>query len=141
MSFLPGNSQSGSTELTACREWIEALGQREWASGVLGPALSPKFNALRDECTHKQDHFNPSWELAQVQDHTSNLGDHDKVIIGFEITSNWNDDTNGWFMVKSGDVLDSEVQVEIQSYRSRGCDWLVEVWMMPKLRYSQKKIH
>jgi hypothetical protein len=76
--------------------------------------------------------------LAHYNERTFNLGENDKIVIGFKITSWWNDYTNGTFKIYSGNVLDSIVQVGISSYKTRGCDWNLDVWTVPKLMYAKK---
>ena len=66
------------------------------------------------------------------------MGDHDKILIGYKITSWWNDGTNGWYKLHYGDVLESEIKIEISSYKSRGCDWEIDIWMVPKTVYEKK---
>ena len=42
--------------------------------------------------------------------------------------------------MRSGNVLESEIKVEFSSYKTRGCDWRLEVWMVPKLMYEKKQV-
>lgn len=67
---------------------------------------------------------------------TINIGQHGKQVIGFRITSHRNDATNGWYKLNRGQVLGGDVEIEFPSYKTRGCDWSIEVWVVDKLVYE-----
>jgi hypothetical protein len=136
--MIPGSVLSASYQLSMyewltylCRKWVEGFNQREWAGGVLGVDNNKKYGALVGDISHKNEHHRTSsWSAV--------MGDHDKIIIGYKITSWWNDGTNGWYKLHYGNVLESEIKVEISSYKTRGCDWEVDVWMVSKTLYEKK---
>jgi hypothetical protein len=120
------------------RDWTEAFNQREWASGVLGVDNDAKYGDLRGEVSHKNEDFQTDYSFAQYSKHEFVMGDHDKTIIGYQITSGWTDGTNGWYKMHYGNVLESEIKVEVSSYKTRGCNWKIDVWMVPKNKYGRK---
>lgn len=105
---------------------------------MLGVDGNPKFRALKNEITYKREEFRSEYSVGQFNTHTFALGDHDKIIVGFQIISWWNDGTNGWFQMRDGNVLDSEIKLDVSSYRTRGCRWEVQVWMVSKLLYEKR---
>ncbi|KAI9666688.1 MAG: hypothetical protein M1821_004624 [Bathelium mastoideum] len=120
-------------------DWIEAFNQREWASGVLGVDNDKKYGVLIEEVSHKNESYRGHSWFAHSNSRNFVMGDHDKIIIGYKITSWWNDGTNGWYKLYHGNVLESEINIEISSYKSRGCHWDIDVWMVPKTIYEEKR--
>lgn len=99
----------------------------------------PKYAGIKDEVSYKKDAFRSDYKFGQYVYHNFVLGDNDKIIVGYQITSWWNDGTNGWFKMHRGNVLESEIKVETSSYKTRGCDWQVEAWMVSKLVYEKQE--
>jgi len=116
---------------------IEASHQREWSSGLLGVSGNPKYDLLKDDVTTQREQFKVDWKHGW-QDGKFLLGKSDRQIVGFQIYSYRNDTTNGWYKLHRGSILDSEVEVEFGTGFDRGCDWAVEVWMVPKIMYEVK---
>lgn len=120
------------------RNWVEASNQHEWAGGVLGVDNNEKYRVLIGDVSHRNEHYREDYWFAHYLSHEFVMGDNDKILIGYKITSWWNDDTNGWYRLDYGDVLESEIKVEVSSYKTRGCDWEMDVWMVPKTTYEKK---
>ncbi|KAL9082578.1 MAG: hypothetical protein Q9165_008851, partial [Trypethelium subeluteriae] len=119
--------------------WVEAFNQREWASGVLGVNNDKKYGGLIGDISHKNEHYQEGFWFAHYNLRELFMGDHDKMIIEYKITGWWNDETNGWYKLHYGKVLQSEIKIEFSSYKTRGCHWEIEVWMVPKTIYEKKK--
>jgi hypothetical protein len=120
------------------RNWTEASNQRDWASGVLSVDRDAKYGVLSGDVSHKNVRYQPEYHVAKNNTQNFVMGDHDKIIIGYQITSCWNDGTNGWYKMHDGNVLEFQIKVEISSYKTRGCNWEIDVWMVPKNKYERK---
>ncbi|MCJ1396857.1 hypothetical protein MMC11_000047 [Xylographa trunciseda] len=116
---------------------IEASYQREWSSGLLGVNGNRKYDLLKDDITTQREQFKVGWEHGRQRGKFL-LGRSDKQIIGFQIISHRNDNSNGSYKLHKGSILDSEMQVEFITGFSRGCDWVAEVWMVSKVTYEVK---
>ncbi|MCJ1389102.1 hypothetical protein MMC18_001956 [Xylographa bjoerkii] len=116
---------------------VEASYQHEGSSGLLDVNGNPKYDLLKDEITTQREHFRIGWKHG-CQKGIVLLGKSDKQIIGFQISSHRNDNSNGSHKLHKGSILDSEVQVEFILGFDRGCDWGVKVWVVPKVMYDVK---
>ncbi|MCJ1393278.1 hypothetical protein MMC18_006150 [Xylographa bjoerkii] len=67
--------------------WTEALYRREWPSGVVGVDNDRKYGVLSGEVSHKSEHYQESFSLAHYKAREFVVGAHDKIIIGYKITS------------------------------------------------------
>jgi hypothetical protein len=93
---------------------------------------------LSGDVSHRNERYQTEYSFAQYNTQEFAIGDHDKIIIGYKITSCWNDGTNGWYKMHHGNVLESQIKVEFSSYKTRGCNWEMDVWMVPKNMYEKK---
>ena len=104
---------------------------------MLGVSDHGKYKPLEGDITRKMQQFDAGWTVGGPEG-VFTVGDHGKQIIGFRITSGWNDGTNGCYKLHRGKVLEDEVKVEFIADGWRGCSWWVEAWMVPSILYDKK---
>lgn len=69
---------------------------------------------------------------------THTIGSHDRTIVGFKITGHRNDPYNGSFRIHQGNILDSEMKVELCSGSWAVMNWSITTWSVDKLLYGKE---
>lgn len=63
--------------------------------------------------------------------------DDNKLVVGWEVVSNWQDGTNGsWSKVSEKILLSNQAQVHVNSQFDRGCDWTVSVYYVDATEFQ-----
>lgn len=71
------------------------------------------------------------------REHTFEWEHGDRLIVGWEVVSNWHDGTNGWWRKDSATILlFHRGQVYVKSFYDRGCNWTFNVYWVDAKDYD-----
>jgi hypothetical protein len=77
--------------------------------------------------------YSDNWQIGW-REHTFEWEHGDRLIVGWEVVSNWHDGTNGWWKKNSSTILlTHRGEVYVKSLYDRGCNWSFNVsWVDAK---------
>lgn len=80
--------------------------------------------------------YSDDWQIGW-REHTFEWEHQDRLIVGWEVVSNWHDGTNGWWAKQSDSILmRHRAQVYVKSYYDRGCNWSFNVYWVDAKDYD-----
>jgi hypothetical protein len=82
--------------------------------------------------------YNPQWEACKSQVYNFQFGPDDKyLIVGWQVVSNWQDGTNGyWGQATDQILLTDNATVHVESIIGRGCDWSLIIYYVDAKDYQ-----
>ena len=100
-------------------------------SYLYGYTTYTKGDAVTINTDH--DHYADKWQIGW-REHTFDWEHGDRLIVGWEVVSNWHDGTNGFWRKNSSSILlGHRAEVYVKSAYDRGCDWSLNVsWVDAK---------
>jgi hypothetical protein len=130
MDFYIKVREAVSTEPRKDQE-IDDSGRQSY---LYGYSTYTKSNAVvinTDRYTYKED-----WQVGW-REHTFDWQHTDRLIVGWEVVSNWHDGTNGWWEKKSDPILlTHRAEVHVKSLYDRGCNWSFNVFWVDAKDYE-----
>lgn len=104
------------------------LENQNWTLEIGTPDLPGSQTILSDD-------FHPDSTFLEYQSRNwgvqATINGQQGVISYVNLTSNWQDGTNGTFEIKSGWVLQETIDLFVSSYVDRGCHWSIEIQAIP----------
>ena len=83
-----------------------------------------------------QQNYHDDWQIGW-REHTFEWEHQDRLIVGWEVVSNWHDGTNGWWRKDSSQILmQHRGQVYVKSFYDRGCNWNFNVYWVDARDYD-----
>jgi hypothetical protein len=80
--------------------------------------------------------YSDVWQIGW-REHTFDWQHQDRLIVGWEVVSNWADGTNGIWRQDSAPILASHrANVYVKSWYDRGCNWTLNVWWVDAKDYD-----
>jgi hypothetical protein len=80
--------------------------------------------------------YSDEWHVG-YREHTFDWRHEDRMIVGWEVVSNWADGTNGFWRQDSAPILGSHrANVYVKSWYDRGCNWTLNVWWVDAKDYD-----
>ena len=104
-------------------------GRNEFKAGITEEnELVKEANLSNDECTFKID-----WSFGSVQEKIIEKTFSGKMIVGWKLKSNHDDGKGGFWERKSEVLGSSSYTFRLCTYRTRGCDWKLSIWLVDKV--------
>jgi hypothetical protein len=77
------------------------------------------------------------WQIG-YRDHVFDWRHEDRLVVGWEVVSNWADGTNGWWRQDSSPsvLMTHRANVYVKSWYDRGCNWTLNVWWVDAKDYD-----
>lgn len=77
------------------------------------------------------------WQIG-YRDHVFDWRHEDRLVVGWEVVSNWADGTNGWWRQDSAPsvLMTHRANVYVKSWYDRGCNWTLNVWWVDAKDYD-----
>ncbi|GHO84131.1 hypothetical protein [Dictyobacter formicarum] len=132
MDFYFKVQQTISTEPAKGQVIEEGRGQQSWMYGYSTYTKSPAVVIASTEMRYHED-----WHIGW-REHTFEFGpDQNRLIVGWQVISNWNDGTNGsWKKVVDSILSTSYAAVYVTSLYDRGCDWSLRIYHVDAKDYQ-----
>ena len=94
----------------------------------------PRSDAVTIKMDSEQ--YSDVWQIGW-RDHVFDWRHEDRLVVGWEVVSNWADGTNGWWRQDSAPILLSHrANVYVKSWYDRGCNWTLNVWWVDAKDYD-----
>ncbi|HYX51951.1 MAG TPA: hypothetical protein VE783_00765 [Candidatus Limnocylindrales bacterium] len=80
--------------------------------------------------------YSDSWHIGWRETTLQFGPDQTKLLVGWQVISNWNDGTNGgWWKTTDQIILQNQGGVHVKSLYDRGCDWTVVYYFVESKDY------
>lgn len=80
--------------------------------------------------------YSDNWQIGW-REHTFEWEHGDRLIVGWEVVSNWHDGTNGWWKKNSATILlTHRAEVYVKSLYDRGCNWSFNIFWVDAKDYD-----
>ena len=94
----------------------------------------PRSSAVAIKMDSEQ--YSDVWQIGW-REHTFDWQHQDRLVVGWEVVSNWADGTNGWWRQDSSPILMSHrANVYVKSWYDRGCNWTLNIWWVDAKDYD-----
>jgi hypothetical protein len=109
-----------------------ASGAQIWSYGFSTYSKSPSVTIQQ-----WQDRYHADWQIGW-RERTFEFGpDDSKLIVGWQVISNWGDGTNGsWNKATDRILLTNHAAAHVKSQYDRGCDWTFRVFYVDAMDYQ-----
>ncbi|MBV1788157.1 hypothetical protein KQ940_08820 [Marinobacterium sp. D7] len=110
----------------------EGKGVQVWLYGF---SKYPQSEAVNIQSSSQ--HYSEKWHIG-FREHTFVFEpDQSRLIVGWEVHSNWQDGSNGsWYKASDQIILESGAQVHVKSEYDRGCNWTVDIYYVDAANYQ-----
>ncbi|KAF7928962.1 uncharacterized protein EAE97_009804 [Botrytis byssoidea] len=98
---------------------------------------SESYHGLPDKIHHETVVCRVHGKINEEQERRATVYPNNALIIGFRITSHWDDGTNGSFKIVGGGVDCNNVDVCFWTQRNRGGHWSVDAWYVDAMLYRR----
>lgn len=132
MDFYSKVKQRVKDEPAKDEKIYEGTGQQIWMYGFSTYTKAPGVVIQMVEENWRQD-WHDGW-----REHTFEFGPDDaKLVVGWEVISNWNDGYNGgWWKALDQNLLNNHAAVHVTSLHDRGFDWTVRFFYVDARDYK-----
>ena len=125
LRYIKNNANNSKEEKKGeCSEGIN-----EFKAGVTQEEeLIKEASLSNDEST-----FKVEWSFASIQEKTLEKTFPGKMIVGWKLKSNHEDGKGGSWKRNSEVLGSSSYSFKLSTFRMRGCDWKLSIWIVDKL--------
>jgi len=108
-----------------------------WARGIMIDANHPVYGLIAGDVQHTVAAQYDRQPKLGGNKRTFDMGDNNRMIVGFNIISVRTDGLNGGWSLVSGYVGETNLVVEFHSEPLRACNWSAELWTVDRLLYEK----